>query len=72
MLLLCGFLLKRFGYSAWNLCFIVPAAIALVGVPVIFFGVKDDPSQVGLRAVDKMDDADGKPASSEKPLSKAL
>ena len=69
---LCGWLLSRFGYSAWNLCFIVPAAIALVGVPVIFFGVKDDPSQVGLPPVDKMDDADGKPASGEKPLSKAL
>lgn len=72
VLLLCGFLLKHFGYSAWNLCFIVPAAIALVGVPVIFFGVKDEPSQVGLPPVDKMDDGEGKPEAEEKPLSKAL
>lgn len=56
VVMLCGFLLKTFGYSAWNLCFIVPAAIALVGVPVIFFGIKDDPTEVGLPAVEKMDE----------------
>lgn len=28
---LCGWLLTKFGMSAWNLCFAVPAAIALVG-----------------------------------------
>ena len=70
VVMLCGFLLKTFGYSAWNLCFIVPAAIALVGVPVIFFGIKDDPTEVGLPAVEKMDEQT-LPAE-EKPVSKAL
>lgn len=45
---LCGMLIGRFGYSAWNLCFAVPAAIALVGAAVIYFGLKDSPSSVGL------------------------
>lgn len=70
VVLLCGFLLKSFGYSAWNLCFIVPAAIALIGVPVIFFGIKDDPVEVGLPPVEKMD-ATG-PVEEEKPMSKEL
>ena len=52
---LCGFMLDRFGYSAWYLCFIVPAFIALIGVPVLWFGVKDDPTEVGLPPVEKMD-----------------
>lgn len=53
---LCGFMLDRYGYSAWYLCFLVPALIALVGVPVLWFGLKDDPSEVGLPPVEKMDD----------------
>lgn len=69
VVVLCGFLLKHFGYSAWNLCFIVPAAIALMGVPIIFFGIKDDPAEVGLPPVEKMDED---ASSKEKPLSKAL
>ena len=72
VVLLCGFLLKTFGYSAWNLCFIVPAAIALIGVPVIFFGIKDDPREVGLPPVEKMDEEDGAAAKEEKTVSKAL
>ena len=71
VVLLCGFILKTYGYSAWNLCFVVPAAIALVGVPVIFFGIKDDPTEVGLPPVEKMDD-DTPAAKEEKPVSKAL
>lgn len=71
VVLLCGFILKSFGYSAWNLCFIIPAAIALVGVPVIFFGVRDDPTEVGLPPVEKMDEAETAPEE-EKPISKAL
>ncbi len=70
VVMLCGFLLKTFGYSAWNLCFIVPAAIALVGVPVIFFGIKDDPTEVGLPPIEKMDEET--PSEQEKPVSKAL
>lgn len=51
---LCGFMLDRFGYSAWYLCFLVPAFIALIGVPVLWFGLKDDPSEVGLPPVEKL------------------
>lgn len=51
---LCGFLLQRFGYGAWHLCFMVPALIALAGVPMVFFGLKDDPSDVGLPQVEHL------------------
>ena len=59
---LCGFILDRYGYSAWYLCFLVPALIALIGIPVLWFGLKHDPSQVGLPPVEKMEDGfkDGK------------
>ena len=59
---LCGFMLDRYGYSAWYLCFLVPELIALIGIPVLWFGLKDDPSQVGLPPVEKMEDGfkDGK------------
>lgn len=52
---LCGYMLDHFGYSAWYLCFIVPALIAVVGVPILWFGLKDDPTEVGLPPVEKMD-----------------
>ena len=52
---LCGFMLNRFGYSAWYLCFIVPSLLALLGVPILWFGLKDSPSEVGLPPVEKMD-----------------
>lgn len=52
---MCGFLLDYFGYSAWYLCFLVPALIALIGVPVLWYGLKDDPSEVGLPPVGQMD-----------------
>lgn len=52
---LCGLMLQKFGYSAWNLCFAVPAAISLMGVPVLYFGLKDNPSQVGLPQVEELD-----------------
>ena len=54
---LCGFMLDHYGYSAWYLCFVVPALIALVGVPLIWFGLKDDPTEVGLPPVEKMDES---------------
>ncbi|MBQ9597747.1 MAG: MFS transporter [Bacteroidales bacterium] len=72
VVLLCGFLLKTYGYSAWNLCFIVPASISLIGVPVIFFGVRDDPTQVGLPPIEKMDEDGAAAPKEEKPISKAL
>ena len=52
---LCGFLLQKFGYSAWYLCFAVPAIISLLGLPVILFGLKDSPASVGLPPVEKME-----------------
>lgn len=52
---ICGFLLKHYGYSAWQLCFAVPAAIALVGAVALFFTLKDTPSSVGLPEIEDMD-----------------
>ncbi len=52
---LCGFLLKHYGYSAWQLCFAVPAAIAIVGSVALFFTLKDTPSSVGLPEIEDMD-----------------
>ena len=54
---LCGWLLTKFGMSAWNLCFAVPAAIALVGALVVFFTLRDTPSSVGLPEVEVMERA---------------
>ena len=54
---MCGYLLDCFGYSAWYLCFLVPAFIALVGVPMLWFALKDSPSEVGLPPVEQMDQA---------------
>lgn len=51
---LCGFMLDHYGYTAWYLCFAVPAIIALIGVPILWFGLKDDPTEVGLPPVEKM------------------
>ena len=62
---LCGFMLDHYGYSAWYLCFIVPALIAMLGVPVLWFGLKDDPSEVGLPPVEKMSGETG--ASDDEP-----
>ena len=58
---LCGFLLQKYGYSAWYLCVAVPAVISQLGVPVLWFGLKDDPVEVGLPPVEKLD----MPAKSE-------
>lgn len=52
---LCGWLLTKFGMSAWNLCFAVPASIALVGALVVFFTLRDTPSSVGLPEVEEME-----------------
>ena len=52
---LCGWLIAKYGYSAWNLCFAVPAALALVGAFVIYFGLKDTPSSVGLPEIEDLD-----------------
>lgn len=65
---LCGFILNHFGYSAWYLCFAVPALIALIGVPVLWFGLKDDPTEIGLPPVEKMDNALKTGADDHSPL----
>ena len=51
---LCGYILNHFGYSAWYLCFAIPACIALLGVFVLWFGLKDDPSEVGLPSIEEL------------------
>lgn len=51
---ICGFLLKHYGYSAWQLCFAVPAAIAIVGAIALFFTLKDTPSSVGLPEIEEI------------------
>jgi len=52
---LCGWLLSRFGYSAWNLCFVVPAAIAFVGAIITYFGLRETPSELGFPEVEELE-----------------
>ena len=52
---LCGWLLSRFGYSAWQLCFAVPAAIAFVGAIVLYTALRDTPSSVGFPEIDELE-----------------
>ena len=69
VVVLCGFLLRYFGYSAWSLCFLVPALIALLGVPMILFGLKDSPTELGFPSVEEMDkDAAKKEDTSSKEV----
>ena len=65
---LCGFLLEQYGYSAWYLCFLVPALLALIGVPVLWYGLKDDPKDVGLPPVESMENNSEKNAESQNLL----
>ena len=65
---LCGYLLQHFGYSAWYLCFAVPALLALIGVPVLWFGLKDDPTEVGLPPVEKMESGASQQEEGSNPL----
>lgn len=66
---LCGWLLSKFGMSAWNLCFAIPAAIALVGAVVVFLTLRDTPSSVGLPEVEEMDHkSEGHAGEPEKQL----
>ncbi|MBR0175478.1 MAG: MFS transporter [Bacteroidales bacterium] len=52
---LCGWMLGKFGYSAWNLCFIVPAAISIVGAVALYATLRDDPSSIGLPPVEEFE-----------------
>ena len=47
---LCGWFLIP-AFHSWRLCFIVPAAIALVGAVAILFLFKDSPEGMGFRPV---------------------
>lgn len=49
---LCGWMLSRWGYDAWNLCFIVPAIIAFMGAILMFTTLKDTPEQAGFPPVE--------------------
>ena len=45
---ICGWILEKFTYSAWQWCFFVPAIMAIFGVVIILLGLKDTPESVGL------------------------
>lgn len=66
---LCGFLLSKYGYSAWNLCFIVPAALSLVGAAALYAALRDDPSSVGLPPVESLDTSHTEDKSFSRQLS---
>jgi len=54
--MLCGsFILQRFTYAAWQWCFFIPAILAIGGAALLFFGLKDTPSSVGLPDPDELD-----------------
>jgi phosphoglycerate transporter family protein len=46
IVVLCGYLIKYFG--DWRLCFLVPAAIALICVLFLYRNLPDTPASVGL------------------------
>lgn len=52
---LCGWLLSRFGYGAWQLCFAVPASLALVGAIALYAALRDTPESVGLPPVEEIE-----------------
>ena len=65
---LCGWLLTRFGTSAWHLCFSVPAMISIIGAIIVFVTLRDTPSSVGLPEVEKMDGQNSEASKPEKQL----
>lgn len=52
---LCGWILSRFGYSAWSLCFVVPAVISLIGAAALYASLRDSPESVGLPPVEELE-----------------
>ncbi len=63
---LCGWILSRFGYGAWNLCFIIPAVIAFLGAILMFTSLKDTPEECGLPPVEELEE--GAPVAIEQPV----
>jgi OPA family glycerol-3-phosphate transporter-like MFS transporter/OPA family sugar phosphate sensor protein UhpC-like MFS transporter len=51
IVVLCGYLVDNGGAYGWRLCFLVPAALAIVGAVVMFFTLPDTPTSVGLPEV---------------------
>lgn len=64
---LCGWMLSKFGYSAWNLCFIVPAAIAFIGAIALYISLRDTPSSVGLPEIEELEDSNASSSSAVAP-----
>lgn len=52
---LCGWMLSKFGYSNWQLCFAVPAALSLVGAVALYAALRDTPSSVGLPEIEELE-----------------
>ena len=50
---LCGWMLSRWGYEAWTLCFIVPAVIAFLGAILMFTTLKDTPEDAGFPPIEE-------------------
>ena len=65
---LCGWMLSRWGYDAWNLCFIVPAIIAFMGAILMFTTLKDTPEQAGFPPVEAQEGTEtpGEPLSGKR------
>lgn len=63
---ICGFILDHYGYSAWQLCFAVPASVAVVGAFLLLFSLKDTPSSVGLPELEDMDGASSQKMGGER------
>lgn len=55
---LCGWMLSKWGYGAWNLCFIVPAVIAFFGAVLMFTTLKDSPEECNLPSVEEFERED--------------
>lgn len=53
---LCGFILQRFTYSAWQWCFFIPAILSIAGAFLLRFGLKDSPAEVGLPDPETIDE----------------
>ena len=56
---ICGFILNKWTYSAWQWCFFVPAILALFGSVILLAGLRDDPSSVGLPDPHDLDKEEG-------------
>lgn len=63
---ICAFILDHYGYGAWQMCFAVPASVALAGAFVLLFTLRDTPSSVGLPELEEMEDG-GVSGSAQEP-----